>query len=364
LDTGYDIKHIIDVELPDTSMFTAEQKAELVRTLRTRLSALPAVVSLTSAAAPVYGYQQAAVSLNADAASAKNKRAVLDYAYVEANYFETLRIPLLSGRDFPPQGAKAEPAVILSESAARELWPGENPVGHTLRLGTDGFFHRKGDIVPDGPLYQVIGIAGDTRGATFDGSDSRLAYLQLPEDRLQDQAILLRTKSDPKQIMPAIFPLISFLDPDLQVNAYTLAEVLRLTPSVFLPSFAAAIASPVGLIGLLLAAMGIYGTVSYIVVLRTREVGVRIALGAQKRDILGLMLQQAMRPVLGGLLVGIGLALGASYLLRGALHGLGSVDSISFAGVSALFLVVALFAAYLPSRRAMSVNPIVALRCE
>ena len=128
--------------------------------------------------------------------------------------------------------------------------------------------------------------------------------------------------------------------------------MLRLTATFFLPSFAAAIATPVGLIGLLLASMGIYGTVSYIVVLRTREVGIRMALGAQKRDILGLMLREITRPVLAGLLVGMFLAVGASYLLRGALHGLSTVDGISFAGVSILFLAIALFAAYLPSRRA------------
>jgi putative ABC transport system permease protein len=140
--------------------------------------------------------------------------------------------------------------------------------------------------------------------------------------------------------------------------------MLRVSTTFSIPKFAAAIASPVGLIGLLLASMGIYGTVSYIVVLRTREVGIRMALGAQKLAILSLMLQQCMRPVLAGLLAGMFLAVGASYLLRGALHGLSTVDGISFVGVSFLFAVIALLAAYLPSRRAMGVDPMVALRYE
>jgi putative ABC transport system permease protein len=110
--------------------------------------------------------------------------------------------------------------------------------------------------------------------------------------------------------------------------------------------------------------MGIYGTVSYIVVLRTREIGIRMAIGAQKRDILGLILRESIRPVLAGLLVGMFLAVGASYLLRGILYGLGTVDAISFVGVSLLFLAIALLAAYPPSRRAMRVDPMVALRYE
>jgi ABC-type antimicrobial peptide transport system permease subunit len=118
------------------------------------------------------------------------------------------------------------------------------------------------------------------------------------------------------------------------------------------------------MLGLLLASMGIFGTVSYIVVLRTREVGIRIALGAKKRDILGLMLRESTRPVLAGLLVGVTLSVGASYLLRGILYGVHVVDGVSFVGVSLLFLAIALLASYLPSRRAMRVDPVIALRYE
>jgi predicted permease len=364
VDRGYD-KQVVDLTLkfPEGSKYTADRKLAFVRELRTRLASMSRVVSITNANAPVYGYRQAAVSLNGEIPSDRNKRAFIDYTYVQADYFQTLGIPLLFGRNFQSQAGEAEPSVILSESAAKQLWPGENPIGRSLRLGTDGQFHRKNDPLPDGQIYQVIGIAGDTRGATFDGSDSYLVYLRLPEDRVQDYAILVRT-SDPKQFMPAIRPLISSIDPDMEEDSETFEEMLRVSATFFLPSFAAAIASPVGLIGLLLASMGIYGTVSYIVVLRTREVGIRMALGAQKLTILLLMLQQCMRPVLAGLLAGMFLAMGASYLLRGALHGLSTVDGISFTGVSFFFAAMALLAAYLPSRRAMGVDPMVALRYE
>jgi putative ABC transport system permease protein len=198
----------------------------------------------------------------------------------------------------------------------------------------------------------------------LDGSDSQLIYVPLPEGRIQDYPILIRTRSDASQFMDAIGPVIASLDPNLVVTASTLDQMLHQTPPFLISGLAASIASTIGLLGLLLASMGIFGTVSYIVVLRTREVGIRIALGAKKRDILGLMLHESIRPVLAGLLVGVTLSIGASYLLRGILYGVNIVDGVSFVGVSLLFLAIALIATYLPSRRAMRVDPVIALRYE
>jgi predicted permease len=365
-DRGYDTKHVVDLDLqfPEDSKYTADRKAAIVRALHARLTALPGVAAITHAYPPIFGYPQAAVSLNGERPSAQNARAVLYYSYVQANYFQTLGIPLLFGRNFQSKASQPEPSVILSESAAKQLWPGQNSIGRSLRLGTDGQVHHTSGVVPDGPAYQVIGIARDTHGATFDGSDSEVVYVPLPEDRIQDYSILIRTQSDPQQFMGAIRPVISSIDPNVEGDSQTFGKMLRVTATFFVPSFAAAIASPVGLIGLLLASMGIYGTVSYVVVLRTREVGIRMALGAQKRDILGLMLREITLPVFAGLLVGMFLAVGASYLLRGVLHGLNTVDGVSFAGVSLLFLAIALFAAWLPSRQAMRIDPMMAIRYE
>ena len=364
IDRGYNTKNIITLQVPDDPKYTPGRKAAVVSEFRARLTSLPGVAAITNGKAPIQGSRRAAVGLNGEVPTTQSKRALIDYSYVEPNYFEVLGIPLLFGRDFQAQAGQKEAVVIVSESAAQQLWPGQNPIGRTLRLGTDGLFHGKGELTPDGPLYQVIGVTGDTHGVYFDDSDAKHVYLHLPEDRLQDHPILIRTQSDAKQIMPEVFPLISSLDPDLEVNAITLQDIVHVTTTVFLPSFAATIAAPVGLIGLLLAALGIYGTVSYIVVLRTREVGVRMALGAQKRSILGLILRQSMRPVLAGVFAGMLLATGASYLLRGVLHGLETVDPVSFGGVSLMLIAVSLLAAYVPSRRAMRVDPVVALRYE
>lgn len=366
VDTGYEIKHLANLNLsfPEGAQYTAERKNALLRELRTRLAAVPGVKAITNASAPVFTGASADISLNGEPPSMQNKRATLGFAFVEKNYFDTVGIPILSGHNFASESDQSGAKAVLSESAAQHLWPGENPIGRRLRLGTGGQNHGKSDLLPDGPVYQVIGVARDTHGASLDGSDSQLIYLPMREDRLQEYPLLIRTQSDPKQLFAAIDRVVESIDPGLIASSFTLEELFHGSPVFFLPSFAAAIATPVGLIGLFLASIGIYGTVSYNVVLRTREVGIRMALGAKRRDVLALMLREVARPVLAGLLAGMIFALGASYLLRGVLHGLSPVDGVSFAGISLLFLAIALIASWLPSRRAMHVDPMVALRCE
>jgi predicted permease len=364
-DPGFDIQHIVelDLKLPEGSSYGADRRAALVHEVRTRLATLPGVAEITAADSPVTAYREVAVSLDGERPSQQNTAGYLFYSFVEPNYFETMGIPLLSGRNFSPQQPKAAPAVVLSESAARLIWPSQNPIGRSVLLGSQGF-HAKSELLPDGPSYQVIGIARDTVPIQPDGRDSAKVYVPLPADRAQDYSILIRTLGDPKRLIGEIDPVVSPVDTNMVASITNLAMVFRGIPSIAIPATAAAIAIVVGLLGLLLASMGIYGTVSYMVVLRTREVGIRMALGAKKRDVLALMLRQVLRPVLGGLFAGMVLAVGASYLLREALHGLGRVDSISFAGVSILFLGIALLAALLPSRKAMRVDPMVALRYE
>jgi ABC-type antimicrobial peptide transport system permease subunit len=339
-DTGYDTRRVaaLDLRFPEWLKYPAERRKGIVAELRARLALVPGVDTVTSAWPP---------DDNRSRAMLENGQPIQQRS-VQANYFETLGIPLVLGRSFAAEGS-----AIISESAARQLWPNQNPIDRTLRL--------KG---PGGSAYKVSGVARDVRGAGLDGSDSRLVYTPLADDKLQDYPILIRAQSDPAQFIEALGPLVSSIDPNLIASATTLEDMLRRSPSFVISSFAAAFASVVGVLGLLLASMGIYGTVSYVVVLRTREVGIRMAIGAQKRDILGLILRESTRAVLAGLAGGVLIALGVSYLLRGLLFGLEGIDGISFFGASALFLAAALLAAYWPSRRAMRVDPMVALRYE
>ena len=365
--TGYDGKQVVDLDFrfPEGSKYPVEQKLAIVRELRTRVATVPGVVAITSARAPDdYGVRAAAVSLNGENPTSKNKLGILYYTWVQPNYFGTLGVAMLLGQRFADDTPNGEHSVVLSESAARQLWPRRNPIGRSFRLGTAEQFHNKGDLLPDGPTWQVIGVANDTRGVELDGSDAAQVYLPLPEDRVQDYPILLRTQSDSTIVSRAIDDVVASVDADLIVSTATLEEMLRQTPPFLGAWFAALVACTVGLFGLVLAAMGIYGTISYVAVLRTREVGIRMAIGAQKWDILGLMMRDSARPVLAGLGVGMLLAVGASYLLRAVLYGVHLVDSVSFLGASLLFLIIALLATLPASSRASRVDPIVALRYE
>jgi predicted permease len=367
METGYDDAHVTDLTLlfPESAEYTPEHKAALIRELRGRLGAMPGVIGVTSARAPDdEEFRGGPVTVNGETPTRGNARAWVFSTWVEPNYFRTLGIPLRLGREFGAQGGLADETAIVSESAARELWPGENPLGHTLRIGTEGEYYKVEEPLPDGPVWRVIGVARDARGAEPDGGDSAQIYLPLPANYVQAYPILVRTRSDPAQIVPSMAAVIASVDPNVVGMSQTLEQMLRGTEPFITASLAAAIASTTGLLGLLLASIGIYGTVSYMVTRRTREVGIRMALGAQKRDIVGLILRESSRPVVTGLIVGVMLAGGVAYLLRHSLYGIHTIDGISFCGVSVLFLGIALLAALVPSRRALRIEPVTALRCE
>jgi len=380
-DPGYDSARLarLDILFPEAARYGADRKDALVHDLRARIASLPGVVSTTSALPPsVAPARTAAVSLDREARSTSRSQSVLFYGYVEANYFQTVGIPFALGRGFASSGSPGSPgsiteqAVILSESAARELWPGQNPIGRSVRLGVTDQRLRSGaealqkptELVANGPAYEVVGIVRDVRGIEFDGSGARFAYLPMRGTRFEGYPILVRAQSDPALVIKAIDSLLPSIDADILGTTSSLAEMYRQSGPFLVSSLSAAVASTVGVFGLLLASMGIYGTVSYVVLHRTREIGIRIALGATSRDVLRLILGQSARPVVAGLLLGSVLAVGTTYVLRGLLYGLRIIDGVSFVGVSVLLMAVALAAAYAPARRASAIEPTVALRYE
>lgn len=183
METGYNSKHVVELDLqfPEGTKYPAARRLALVQELRTRLAALPGVAGISSARPPGdYKFFTAAAPLDGANSSVRNLQS-MHYIHVQANYFQTLGIPVLLGRSFPSPAGQPERSLVLSDSAAKQLWPGENPVGRTIRLGaTDDLPHNPSELRADGPAFQVVGIARDTRGLELNGSDSRLLYLPWP----------------------------------------------------------------------------------------------------------------------------------------------------------------------------------------
>jgi ABC-type antimicrobial peptide transport system permease subunit len=284
------------------------------------------------------------------------------YNYVAPNFFETLRLPILEGRAFNSQEARAGARVALvSEATAKKLWPGQDPIGKQLLLDASEQYHD--DLFPASLSAQVIGVTKDVRLVRLSKTDESYVFLPLPPDRWHE-SVLVRTASDPSGAIPTLGKQAHVVDPNVVVFGESLEGLLTNHPEFVISRIGAIFSTGVGLLGLILATIGIYGMVSYAVVQRTREVGIRMALGAKRRDVLRLLLIESMRPVVVGMGLGIVLAVGISQALKALLFGISTLDPAAFGAVSIFLGVIALLASYIPARRATKVDPMVALRYE
>lgn len=273
---------------------------------------------------------------------------------VEANFIKTMESGLVRGRDFTEfDTADSPPVIIVNEALAEKIWPGEDPLGKRVTFRWGEPMEVVG-VVPTGK-YVMISEA------------PRPAYL-LPYAQAYNAPItlFLRTRGDPAGVIPQMRGVLQRLDSDLPIfNTQTMAEHLRSSAFGFMPMrMAAYVAGGQGIIGLLLAVMGVYGVVAYSVSQRTREIGIRLALGAERTDVFRLVVRGGLSLIIIGLFIGLTLALGVSLVLSGLLVGLSAFDLPVFGGVAVGLVVISLLACYLPARRAMAIDPAITLKCE
>jgi predicted permease len=324
----------------------------LIQQLLQRASALPHVRSATVAqSVPLDVGGESDMGVTVDGYSARPDEEVgAFYNRVGPNYFETLGVEIVSGRGITDRDTKGQPAVaVINETMARRYWSGRNPVGGTMRFGT-------------GPVT-IVGVARDGRYRKLQESPRAYMYLPVLQYWRPDTILLVRTDVDPASVLPAVQAELKRIDPNLPLfDIRTLEEHLQL--SVFIPRLAGWLLGVFGLLGLLLAVIGIYGVVAFSVVHRTREIGVRMALGAARAEIVRMVLWQGLLLTAVGLGIGVVLAWLAGRLLAGQLLGVSGADPLSFAGTAALLLGVAAGASLLPARRASRLDPLAALRRE
>jgi hypothetical protein len=283
----------------------------------------------------------------------------LNWTFVDSDYFATLRVPLRSGRDFRADDTPSSaPVVILGESAARRFWPGGDAVGRTMFI-TDFTLSGAKEPVP----VTVVGVAGDVRRGGPGQSAPLNLYVPL-QQRPQTALTLLARTEDGRPRGTDVRAIVSSMNPNLPVLEAQSLESQQNGPVETQLRIGAAVAGSVGIIGVLLAAMGIYGVTAYAVSQRTREIGIRLSLGADRTTVMRMVLRQGMTLVAIGSVIGLLLGAGAGQVLSGARFGTPPPDALMFAGAAALFALVGLAACYVPARRATRIGAMEALRYE
>ena len=352
VDKGFVAENLLVADLaPELQGYDRARSEELYRRLRERLTSLPNVKAVGYTAIVPLGLNESDSYVEvAGYTPAKNENMSLQVNWVTPGYFEAMGIPMKEGRDFTDRDDSASARVmVVNEQMARKYWAGASPIGRTVKYG--GKEHTVIGVVPTGK-YQRLGEP-----------PTPFYYLAQAQHWREGMSIVIRTTGDPQREAPVLRSAAAAFDETLPVSDIrTMTKHLGIA---LLPARLAAAALGVfGLLGLVLASIGMYGVMAYTVSQRRREIGIRMAIGAAGRDVVGMIMRQGLTLVVVGAAIGIGGALAASRLLRGILYSPSVVDPVTFAGVPLLLTAVAALASWLPARRASGVDPLEALRRE
>jgi predicted permease len=363
MDPGFETKNVLllDLNLGDSG-YTQARAEQFKRDLSARLAVMPGVQSVAPGGSPMWDGYYTTITAPANGGMAGRRYDDVPYLKVSHNYFETIGLRIVRGRGFTEEETRAGAAVaVVSESTARNLWPGADPLGKELRMESKAKSSQPGAV--EVSTVQIIGVARDVYSFRRMGEIPPLKFFTPATEGLSDPG-LVRTAGDARKIKPLVMASIRELDPSLIADLETLEETIARSPRVRGTDVVSLLATVLGLLALFLATIGIYGVMSYAVGQRTREIGIRMALGARSRDVMKLVIRQGMWLVLIGVAIGMAASLAVSRLLKSFLFGLSATDPMAFGIIPLLLAAIALLACYVPARRATKVDPLVALKYE
>jgi putative ABC transport system permease protein len=362
VDPGFNVERLLTmrVSLP-SQRYPRERIIAFSQQLRERLHALPGAQSVALASdLPLSGSTSAGpIELEGRHEAPAGGEFRMYRHRVTPGFFSTLGIPLVKGRDFTVDDhAKAPGVAIISETMARRYWPNEDPIGKRLREDNRGAPNTS-------PWVSIVGVVGEVkyRGLPQNPNADPDVYFPLAQAPVGNLFLAARSGVDPNSLVAAVRGVLQQLDPNLPAyEVTTMAE--QVTNQTTRSRFSAWLLGVFGAIALALAAIGIYSVMAYAVEQRSREIGVRVALGARAADVLKMVIGQGMRMALLGVALGLGAALALTQLMKRLLFGVGAADPLTYGAIALLLTLVALLACYVPARRATKVDPLVAIRCD
>ena len=358
VDPGFDTSNLLTMSVGLTPIRYSEphQQLAFLDRVTEQIRAVPGVVSVgaTTTIPLAGGGSTQPFSIEGRPTGTVAEQPMAQTRYISSDYFRAIGIPLRQGRFFSDQDRdNSVPVVIISEAMARRFWPGENPIGKRL---TPSFHVKQG-------AREIVGVVGDVKTSGLDVDASAMMYLPYKQSQMPFITFVARTASDPQNFVQPVSKAIYSIDKEQALtDVRTMEEVLARSMSgrrfnmTLLITFAG--------VALMLAAVGVYGVMNYTVMLRRRELGIRLALGAQKMDVLRLVLGQGLTLTLIGVVAGLLAAYAVTRLMASLLYGVTATDYLTFVSVSAVIIAVGLLASYLPARRATKVDPMIALRAE
>jgi putative ABC transport system permease protein len=343
--------------------YTPEQVGEFSRRLLESVRAMPGVerAAMASHLPLVFEIRTTNVMSEAQSALPVDEWPDMDTAFVGPGYFETMGIPILRGRGFrDDDGNSKQLYVVVNEALAKNFWPGQDALGQRVVISKQ---RVRRSLEDEGRIAEVVGIARDSKYRTLGEAPRPYLYQSNVDRPLERDALIVRASSDPRALLPAIRQQARNIDSMVPViSLRTLDEAT--SAAMLFPRAGAALFGLFGVLGLVLASVGLYGVLAYAVSQRTHEIGIRMALGAQPRDILKLIVGQGLALTLVGVVIGLAGAFAATRIIGVLLYGISPTDVPTFAGVSLVLLGVALAACWIPARRAARVEPMEALRYE